>query len=232
MLYQRYFKNGQRLLLTARDRPEDDGRIELLTASMQGGEGDVFILSLPYSDDATEQYPFVAGMTFEVSSEALGLGIRVTGSIEQIIDGKRIALKINPDLQMFQRRNKPRLDCTLGIRFTRGQGTLKALRSTWEKNIQILQAPNAPIKLEGFNTCLLNLSSGGIRFVLRAPVNYAELCLMLIDLKDDKPPLCTLAEVVWTHPEQDESIVTTGMRFINILEADQKRIDRYITNAN
>lgn len=228
MLYQRYFKNGQRLLLTALEQPGGDGRTEILTATMEGGEDDVYILSLPYSDDATEQYPFCTGMAFELSSEALGLGIRVSASVKEKIDGKRIALKINPDLQMFQRRNRPRIDCQLGIRFTRGQGSLKALRATWEKNVKVLQNRNAPISLEGFSTCQLNLSSGGIRFSLRAPVTEAEICLMLIDLKDDMPPICALAEVVWTNPGQDETIISTGMRFINILAADQKRIDNYI----
>ena len=232
MLYQRYYKTGQKLLLRAIDRPGKDRRTELLSTIMEGRDDNIFILSLPYGDDATEQYPFVAGMPFEISSETMGLGIRLTGRIEQKIDGKRISLSINPDLQMFQRRNQPRLDCTLGLRFTRGQGTLKALRATWEKNIQVLKSPAAAVKMDGFHTCPFNLSSGGIRFALRAPVNQAELCLMLIDLRQDKSPICALAEAVWTRPEQDESIVTTGMRFINILAADQKRIDRYIANPN
>ncbi|HEY5672671.1 MAG TPA: PilZ domain-containing protein [Malonomonas sp.] len=232
MLYQRYFKNGQKLLLNALDRPDNDIRTELLSATLEGGEGDLFTLCLPYSADATEQYPFVTDMPFEISSEALGLGIRVTGNVEKKIDGKRLSMKINSDLQMFQRRNQPRLDCKLGIRISRGQGSLKALRATWEKNIQVLQSPNAPTKLEGFHVCPLNLSSGGIRFALRAPVNPAELCLMLIDLQQSKPPICALAEVVWARPEQDESIISSGMRFINILAADQKRIDSYIANPS
>ena len=86
--------------------------------------------------------------------------------------------------------------------------------------------------MDGFSTCQLNLSAGGIRFALRAPVNLAELCLMLIDLKDEKPPICAIAEVVWIRPEQDDSILSSGMRFINILDSDQKRIDNYITRTN
>jgi len=203
MLYQRYFKNGQRLLLKALET-ENNGRTDLLTVYMDGGSSGTFVLTLPYSDDATEQYPFSEGMLFELSSEILGMGIRVTGTFHEKIDGKRIALQIRPDLQMFQRRGAPRLDCKLGIRFTRGQGALKALRSTWEKNIQILHSPNAPLNLEGFKPCQVNLSSGGIRFALRPPVNLAELCLMLI------------------------TVIVSGMRFINILESDQMRINKFI----
>ncbi len=229
MIYQRYFKNGQRLLLTPLDLPDSAERTELLTAFMEGGDEDRYTLILPYAEDATEQYPFTEGMSFQISSEALGLGIRVTSTLQEKIDGKRLAMKINPDLQMFQRRNQPRLDCVLGIRFTRGQGNLKSLRNTWEKNVQVLQSPNAQVNQEGFNNCQLNLSAGGVRFALRAPANPADLCLMLINLKDDKPPICALAEIIWSRPEQDESILSAGMRFINILATDQQRIERYIS---
>lgn len=231
MIYQRYFKNGQRLLLTSRASEQGEGRVELLTGFMDGGEDDTFILALPYSQDAADQFPFAEGMPFEISSEALGLGIRVSSTFEKKIDGRRIALKIKPDLQMFQRRGSPRLDCKLGIRFTRGQGALKSLRTTWEKNVAVLRRPNAQVGLDGFNTCQVNISAGGIRFPLRAPVSSSELCLMLIDLGDKKVPVCALAEIIWTRPEdQDENIISTGMRFINILEEDQKRIDEFITN--
>jgi len=229
MLYQRYFKKGQRLLLKAL-KTEDDGRTELLTVYMDGGGNGTFILALPYSENATEQYPFEEGKLFELSSEILGMGIRVSGTFLEKIDGKRIALQIKPDLQMFQRRGFPRLDCKLGIRFTRGHGALKALRSTWEKNIQVLHSPNAPLNLEGFTPCQVNISSGGIRFALRAPASPAELCLMLINLDDGLLPICTLAEIIWVQPEQDETIVVTGMRFINILANDQKRIEKYIAD--
>lgn len=227
MIYQRYLKMGQRILLTATE-PNDPGRTELLTAVIDGGDDDTLIITLPYSEDAADQYPFTSGMPFEVSSEALGLGIRVTGCYKNKIDGKRIALEINHDLQMFQRRSSPRLDCKIGLRFTRGQSSMKALRHTWEKNIRVLHSPDAPLIYEGFKPCQANISSGGIRFNLRPPANLAELCLILINLDDGKVPICTLAEIAWLRPENNETIMVSGMRFINILSEDQKRIDTYI----
>jgi len=227
MLYQRYFKNGQRLLLKAL-KTEEDGRTELLTVYMDGGGSEIFVLNLPYGNDAADQFPFSEGMLFELSSEILGLGIRVTGTFLERVDGKRIALKIKPDLQMFQRRAAKRIDCRLGLRFTRGQDAFKALRSTWEKNIELLHSPNSPLSMEGFKPCQVNISSGGIRFPLRPPVTPAELCLMLIDLGDGLLPVCTLAEIIWTRTSEDETIVHSGMRFINILETDQQRIEKFI----
>ena len=227
MIHQRYFKNGQRILLTAVEQDEV-GRKEYLTAIINGGDANNFIVSLPYSEDAADQYPFTANMPFEISSDSMGLGVRVTGKFHKQIDGQRIALQINDDLQMFQRRNSPRVDCNIGIRFTRGQGALKALRKTWEKNIQLLHSPDAPLIFDGFKPCHVNISSGGIRFNLRPPVNSAELCLLLLNLEDGKVPICTLAEIIWTRPENDETIIVSGMRFINILEQDQQRIGSFI----
>lgn len=223
MIYQRYFKNGQKILLSALEEHED-GRKEFLTAIINGGDDSNFIVSLPYNDDAANQYPFAPGMPFEISSDSMGLGIRVTGEFKRKIDGKRIALAINNDLQMFQRRSSPRVDCRIGIRFTRSQGDLKNLRKTWEKNIKLLHSPSAPLIFEGFKPCHVNISAGGIRFNLRPPVSPSELCLLLLNLDDGKTPVCTLAEVVWTRPENEETIIVSGMRFINILEHDQQRI--------
>ena len=231
MIHQRYFKNGQRILLKALKQSASD-RVELLSAEIDGGSKTSFFISLPYSEDAAEQYPFTANMPFEISSDSMGLGVRVTGEFEKKLGGRRVEIRITSGLQMFQRRNSMRLDCRIGIRFTRSQGALQALRKTWEKNIQLLHSPDAPLIFEGFKPCLANLSSGGIRFNLRPPANSAELCLLLLNLEDGKVPICTLAEIVWVRPENDETIIVSGMRFINILTSDQQRIDAYILAKN
>lgn len=228
MIYQRYFKNGQKILLTLLKQSED-GRKEFLSAIINGGDNNSFIVSLPYSDDAANQFPFSPGMQFEISSDTMGLGVRVTGQFKKQLDGKRIVLHVNKDLQMFQRRSSPRIDCKLGIRFTRGQGALKALRKTWEKNIKLLRSPAAPLIFEGFKPCYINISTGGLRFNLRPPVTPSELCLLLINLDDGKAPVCALSEVIWTRPEKEETIIVSGMRFINILEEDQQRIASLIS---
>ena len=230
MNYQRYFKPGQQLLLKALHDTEQNSCTELMTVFVVSLEEDSLILSLPYGADAVEQYPFKEELLFEITTEAMGLGVRATGNFQKKIDGNQFSLKVNPDLQMFQRRISQRLDCKLGIRFSRAGKTLQVMREIWEKNIEVLHSPEAPLIFDGFKPCQINISSGGIRLTIKPPGNQGELCLILVNLDDGAPPVCAIAEVVWVFI-QDESAVTAGMRFINILSEDQQRIDNFIAKA-
>jgi hypothetical protein len=227
MNYQRYFKPGQQLLLKVHNETKQDGRTELMTVFVVSSDEDSLILSLSYGADAVDKYPFRKETPFEVSTEAMGLGVRATGHFEKKISGSQFALKLNPDLQIFQRRISQRFDCQLGIRFSRAAKTLQTMREIWEKNIEVLHSPEAPLIFEGFKSCRVNISSGGIRFFIKLPANQGELCLILVNLEDGKPPVCIIAEIIWVCM-QDESAATAGMRFINILSNDQQRIEDFI----
>ncbi len=230
MNYQRYFKSGQQLLLKALHDTEQNNYTELMSVFVVSVEADSLVLSLPYGADAVNQYPFKEGLLFEITTEAMGLGVKTTGTFKKKIDGNQFSLQLNPDLQMFQRRISQRFDCKLGVRFSRAAKTLQTMREIWEKNIEVLHSPEAPIIFDGFKSCQINISSGGIRFSIKPPGNQGELCLVLVNLEDGKPPVCAIAEVVWVCM-QDESAVTAGMRFINILSEDQQRIDDFIAKA-
>jgi len=230
MNYQRYFKTDQQLLLKVQNSEVDSARTELMTVFVVSLEEDSLLVSLPYGTDAVEQYPFSNELSFEITAEALGLGIRATGRFEKKIDGNKFTIRLNSDLEMFQRRISRRYDCQLGIRFSRAAKTLQTMREIWEKNIKVLYSPEAPLVFDGFKSYRVNISSGGMRFSIKPPADQGELCLVLINLEDGKPPVCAIAEVVWVCM-QDDSAVTAGMRFINILSEDQQRIDNFI-NTN
>ncbi len=227
MNYQRYFKPGRQLLLRAIYAEEGAERTEFITAFVVSLENEILIVSLPYGDNAAEQYLFEKDHSIEITTEVMGMGIRATGTFDHKIDGKQIALKVNADLQMFQRRISERFDCQLGVRFSRAAKTLQTMRDIWEKNIKVLHSPEAPLVFDGFKSCRLNISSGGIRFAVKPPIDQGDLSLVLINLEDGKPPVCAIAEAVWICI-QNESAATAGMRFINILSEDQQRISDYI----
>ena len=228
MKFQRYFKSGQQLLLKA-NNPKDQGRTELISVLVSSLSGERLVVFLPYGDDAADQYPFEDISNFEISTEAFGLGVKALGKFEKRLGGSRFSLKLDPDLQMFQRRISQRYDCELGIRFSRAAKTLKTMREIWEKNLEVINKPKAPVLFEGFHKVPVNISSGGIRFTIKPPANQGELCLILINLNDGKPPVCAISEVVWTC-SPDANIMTAGMRFINILANDQQRIETFIDN--
>lgn len=229
MNYQRYFKTDQQLLLTVQKDAENSARTELMSVLVVSLDEDSLIVSLPYGADAVEQYPFSEELSFEITTESMGLGIRATGRFEKKIDGNRFSIRLNSDLEMFQRRFSKRLDCQLGIRFSRAAKTLQTMREIWEKNLKVLYSPEAPLVFDGFKSYRVNISSGGMRFSIKPPADQGELCLVLINLEDGKPPVCAIAEVVWVYM-QEESVVTAGMRFINILSEDQQRIDNFISS--
>ncbi len=229
MNFQRYFRPEQQLLLRVDNDVHQDGRTELMTVYVVSSEENSLVVSLAYGADAVDQYPFRSDMTFQITTEALGMGIRATGLFVKKIDGSRFSISLKDDLQMFQRRISQRLDCQLGIRFSRAAKTLQTMREIWERNLEVLYSPEAPLIFEGFNSVRVNISSGGIRLTIKPPANQGELCLVLINLEDGKPPICAIAEVVWVCM-QDEESVTAGMRFINILGDDQQRIEAFINS--
>lgn len=227
MRFPQYFKPGQKILLRPLDLP-DDGRHETLTLYFREGEGDLFDLDFPYRIREGEDYPFAPGMPCELLSEALGLGLRLTGRFHSRQGRDRIRVAINPDLEILQRRQAPRIELSAGLRYTKGSGELRTFRGQWEKNIRILEAGADLSRLRPFPRCTVNLSCSGIRFAIRPPVQVADLCLLFIELAPGDRPVCTLAEAVWLADTVENDRRTVGMRFIDILATDQKRIERLV----
>ncbi len=226
--YGRFFKPGQKVFLrtsSTDDRPPK--RLESLTAFLKEYSAGYIDLFLPYKVLEGEHLPFVPGQVFELTSGALGLGLRLRCEFAQDQGRDCIRLGIISDLQVFQNRFTPRIDMTAGLRYTRGLGPLRTFREQWEKNIQILSRTPMPANLSNFPRTRINLSSSGIRFTLKAPVETGSLCLILLEVEKTQTPICTLAEVLWAG-EIAQDRQAAGMRFINILESDQRRIDEVV----
>jgi c-di-GMP-binding flagellar brake protein YcgR len=229
MSLQVYFKPSQKLLLKIQGPAERQKRTELMTGYVDSVAGDLLVLTLPYGDDAVDHFPFSEGLPFEITTEALGMGIRTSAEFKAKLSGEKFSVRVTDSLQMFQRRLGPRLDCQLGIRYSRAAKSLQTMREIWERNLTVLHSPEAPLIFDGFKQTSVNISSGGIRFAVKPPANQEDLCLILINLDDSKPPICTIAEIVWTCM-QNKNIVSAGMRYINILSEDQRRIEQFIDN--
>lgn len=234
MSYRKYFKVEQKLLLRPRHGEQDLERVETLTAFLLHPRGDSCDLRLPYESRPGEEFPFAKGMAVELSGEALGLGVRITGSFDRYLEQELVRIKLDPTLEVFQRRNHPRQDLLVGLRYTRGHGTLRTFRQQWKKNVRILAGKSNLEKLGSFPRCQVNLSEGGLRFAIKPPVVVADLCMVLLELEPKTPPVCALGEVVWVSDDggQNQSGVQVGMQFINILKNDQQRLAEFMNRTS
>ncbi|WP_148896486.1 PilZ domain-containing protein [Geothermobacter ehrlichii] len=228
MPYSKYFRPDQKLLL--RPLRDDQERIENLSAYVVRLAEDVICLYFPYENRPGEEYPFEPEMPVELVGEALGLGIRITGNFQRQLDRDQVEIRLNNDLQAFQRRIHPRGDVTVGLRYTRGHGALRTFRSQWEKNVRILAGQRSLEKLGHFPRVAINLGTGGLRFAIKSSVQVADLCMVLIQLQPENTPICALAEVVWIAEEDDDQAEkrTAGLQFINILKSDQQKIETFL----
>lgn len=227
MPYSKYFKSGQKILLVPMN-PDNPDHHESLTVYLHEIGSHSFDLKLPYQEKQGEEYSFKEGMELQLSSESLGLGIRLTGTFCSRLEPHLIRVKLKGDLQAFQRRSKPRSDATIGLRYAKGRGTLKSFKNQWEKNVQLLSKSSDLSRLSNLPRYKVNIGPGGLRFNLKPPVEIADLCLVLMELNDKNPPICALAEVLWFHEQSGEERHPTGLQFINICKSDQTRLEDFV----
>jgi len=228
MVYARHFKPGQKILVRA---VEAAGRFEALNATfLESAEG-CFDLLLTARTSKEESYPFTEEMPLELMSDRLGLGLRLTGRFRQHLTDNTIRVEIVGDLQVFQRRLHRRLDIHVGLRYTKGRGTLRSFRQQWEKNLQLLDQTQDFSKIPPFPRIRVNLSAGGIRFEATSPIEAGDLCLILLQLDPVSRPICALTEVIWLNEPDAARRCLAGMQFTCILDADKKRIEALIRQA-
>ncbi len=227
-MFEKYFKQGQKLRIKPLHVEQKQGRLEFLTGHiMTCGEGRIE-LRLPYGTTAGEEYPFEPQMPLEVVSDALGMGLRVIGRFAGFLRPDVIQVEFSTELKLFKPRFDPRIDIPVGLRFSRGRGNLRSLREKWQKNVGLLSTRNDITDKLSFPHCAVNISAGGIRFTFGEQAQVGDLCLLLVALRAGEPPICAVAEVVWLQRAGQESRTTAGMQFIHILKEDQRRIETFV----
>ena len=230
MSYGRYFPIGQKALLKRIFTEERRIALDAITGYVTGVGANHVDISLPYGSDAANDYPFEPGMRFELLSDSKGMGMRLQASFQERLTSRDIRLQFEGHLEFISRRSYRRVDVTAWIGVKRGLGHLETMRTAWEEYLRQLRAGVSPAKLSEFEKHPINLAGGGICLPLKAPVETAELTLVFLSLGDQQGVICTMAEVVWTGRPAANGVQPTGLRFLNILEHDQKRIDRVVNN--
>ncbi len=167
-------------------------------------------------------------MRFELVCDNRGLGVRLQASFLERTGGRDIRLQFEGNLEFISRRHYRRIDVTAWIGLKRGADNLAEMRAAWENNLQQLQTGVSANQLTEFQKCAVNLAGGGLRVTTRASVKMAELFLIFLSIGDSGGIICALTEVIWVGRPGDDGQASVGLRFLNILDNDQERINQIV----
>ena len=228
MSYGKYFNKGQKVFIKRIFTDEERTALDTITGYAMRSQPMQLDLALPYGSDAADSYPFEPGMKFEVLTDHQSMGLRLTASFVERISGKDIRLQFEGNLEFISRRIYRRVDVNAWVGIHRCKGNLAEMRALWDEHLKKIKAGVSAAELTDFKKNLINLAGGGLRLPLQAPVEMAELVLVYLSIGDKKGIICALAEAVWIGEKQDDQMQQIGLRFLNILEEDQDRIDTVV----
>ena len=224
MSYGKYFNQGQKVFIKRIFADGEQTALDTITGYAKRSQPMQLDLALPYGSDAADSYPFEPDMRFEVLTDYQGMGLRLVASFVERISGKDVRLKFEGNLEFISRRIYRRVDVNAWVGIERANGNLADMRALWNENLNKIKSGISAADLTEFKKNLINLAGGGMRLPLQVPVEMAELVLVYLSIGDKKGIICALAEAVWIGPEQG-GMQQIGLRFLNILEEDQDRID-------
>ena len=228
MSYGKYFINGQKVFIKRIFSDDERTALDTITGYAMRSQPMQLDLALPYGSDAADSYPFEPGMKFEVLTDHKGMGLRLVASFVEKISGQDIRLQFEGNLEFISRRVYHRVDVNAWVGVQRNTGNLAEMRKLWGEHQGQIKAGVSAAKFTEFVKSLINLAGGGMRLALKAPVSMSELVLVYLSLGDKKGIICALAEVVWVGKPQDDEQQQAGLRFLNIMEEEQDRIDQVV----
>lgn len=223
-MFKKHFKPGQKVLIHLTNPDNGDDRIENISASCQSVENGILSLDLPYDIDPDIFFP---NTNLSIVSESLGMGLKAHTYFHAQPKDNSIQLRFEGDLHFFQRRPSARMMVPIGLRYSRITDNLSLARQQWQQHIHKL-THTPPDDLPQLTSGMVNLSNGGIRLGFRSTVEKSQLCLLLLQTEPGTVPICTMAEVVWTHTKNNSTSCTAGLQFLAMMAEDQKRLEAFI----
>ena len=228
MDYTKYFKSKQQVLLKTLTEA-NPLRSEVFTAYLVRCCADFFEMELPYTFRNGSDQLFGAGTKICLLSDAFGMGVQLTGHFHSRTGETTFRITPHDDLVLFCRRKHCRVDIQAELFCKWGGRNLDALRGSWIASVHATEAgspfPNSiiPVRRE------INLSAGGLAIHPDSAISMGEFSLMMLILPDGTPPVWIIGEVVWTRTEETVEPLA-GLRFVEIMTADQERINMFVLN--
>lgn len=220
MNYNRYFSRGQKVYLINISQTRDESVYESLSASVVNSNDSGITIKAPYRLFSAEAAPLEAGMQFKLSTESFGVGVQLRAELVASPAAEILELKPMGQMEIYQRRQMPRVDVSLPFLHVLQKSSLAAFKREWRRVVTDLRQPTPP-RLKLLET-KVNISAGGIRFEL--DTQPTPLAIVVIDLQDGAAPVCAVAELAWHKTREEDGREICGHRFLEILKEDQARL--------
>jgi hypothetical protein len=220
MNYSRYFASNQKVALINISEGRDESVFNSFTGKILICNEDTIILKTAYRLYSGELLNLKPGMQFKLTTEAMGMGVQIRAELEQLVSPEELKLRPMGELSVYQRRQTPRAGLTLPLLLVPQKSSLAAFQREWHRVVQDLHKA-VPPRLKLTNT-VMNLSAGG--FGVDLTTEPTHLALVVIDLQDEKSPVCAVAELIWRKQNDERQVTSCGHRFVEILKEDQERI--------
>lgn len=223
--FGRYFSVKQRAYLINISEERNREQFESLSGTVISCKGTSIALQIPYAigQECPEAHP--GQIAYKITSESMGSGIQIMADLVRIAPNNVFHLNLHGAMEMYQRRQMPRIDINLNVFQIRRDASLAIYRKEFKRIMDTMSAkgirPN--IKLQ---ETPVNLSAGGIRISTDALENAPPLSMFFLDIDAAQPLVCAVAELVWHRHEGNR--LACGYRFMQIQKTDQERLSRYV----
>jgi len=223
--FSRYFAKKQRVFLINISEGRYREQYESLSGTIVSCSGTSIAVQIPY---ATGQECLETGTlqtTYKLTSEFMGGGIQIMADLVRVTADNVFHLKLHGRMEMYQRRQTPRVDTTIKAFQIRRDTSLAIYRKEFKRIMDGMQSKGIRPSLK-LQEAPINLSAGGMRIAIEPLEPVSPLSMFFLDLDADQPLVCAVAELVWKRNEKD--LLVCGYRFMQIHKADQERIIRYV----
>lgn len=223
--YSRYFSLRQKAFLINMSEERSLEHYESLSGIIVNRHGDIIELQIPYltGQEYTENTELKG--TYKLTTEALGSGLQIMADLKKITSGNIYHLQLRGAMEIYQRRKTARVNTTLKLFHARQNFPLSFYRKEFKRIMDYMNSQGLPPNLK-LREVPVNLSIGGIRLTIEPQEQPSPLSMFFLDVDGKIPPVCAIAESAWQSQENEEIIC--GHRFIQILKADQERINLHV----
>lgn len=217
----KYFNLKQKAYLVNVSENRDREQYESLSGIIVGRGENSIALQVPYHTSYGAPENQKGKYSFKVNTEAMGNGIQVIADLIRVETGNIFHLGLRSNLEMYQRRQIPRIDAPLQLFQIQRNTSLDVYRREFSKISAQVRRQGIPPNL-AMRAATVNIGMGGVRVLFEVRESPSQLSLFILRFCEDDIPICALAELVWERLENDSRVC--GYRFIQISKADQERI--------